>query len=109
MTRFKDFGSPVADKEEISFSLHGEKFTAVPQIQGRILMSFVERASSNDPAAAAAITIEFFEKVLTDESWERFNALTSSKTKVVSVETLAEIVSWLIEEYAGRPEEQREV
>jgi hypothetical protein len=52
---------------------------------------------------------EFFEKVLVDESLERFNALTVDKDKVVSVTTLAEIVSWLISEYTDRPNQQPEV
>ncbi|UVG35129.1 tail assembly chaperone [Microbacterium phage Cece] len=109
MTRFKDFGAPAQTKEPITFALHGEEFTAVPEIQGRVLMSFVERAGSENPAEAANLTIEFFRKVLVDESWERFEALTEDKEKIVSVELLAEIVSWLIEEYTNRPEEPREV
>jgi len=109
MTRFKDFGSPTTTKEPITFAIHGEEFTAVPEIQGRVLMSFVERAGSEDAAAAASLTIEFFEKVLTEDSWTRFSALTESKDKVVPVELLAEIVGWLIEEYTDRPEEPREV
>lgn len=108
MARFKDFGSPKSKNEEITFDLHGETFTAVPEIQGRILMSFVAQAGGDDAAAAAALTMEFFEKVLTDESWARFDKLTSSKDKVVTVEVLAEIVSWLIEEYSAREEAQRE-
>lgn len=109
MARFKDFGSPKGKTEKIEFELHGEKFTAVPEIQGVTLMSFVESASSEDAAKAAGLTVKFFEEVLEDESLERFRKLTKSKTKNVSVETLAEIVSWMIEEYSERPEEQREV
>ena len=108
MTRFKDFGAPETKNEPITFKLHGEEFTAVPEIQGATLMSFVERAGSNDPAAGAKLTVEFFKSVLVDESWERFEALTTSKTKIVPVELLADIVSWMIEEYTNRPEEPRE-
>lgn len=109
MARFKDFGSPKSEKESPTFKLHGEEFVAVPEIQGVTLMSFVEAASSENTAEAASLTVKFFEEVLEEESLERFRKLTKSKTKNVSVETLADIVTWLIEEYSQRPEEQREV
>lgn len=108
MTRFKDFGTPEVSKEPITFAIYGEEFTAVPEIQGKTLMSFVARANTEDAAAGAALTLEFFERVLTDESWKRFSALTDSKDRTVSVELLANIVTWLIEEYTSRPEEPRE-
>ena len=51
----------------------------------------------------------FFGHVLTDESAERFNLLLEDKERIVLVETLSEIVSWLMTEYTNRPEEQPEV
>jgi hypothetical protein len=43
-----------------------------------------------------------------EESYLRFEDLLQDKEKIVSVETLSEIVAWLIEEYGNRPEEQPE-
>lgn len=109
MTRFKDFGSgSEAPKEKITFALHGEEFECVPQIQGRVILNLVSDGASGDPAASARIISEFFGNVLTDESNERFEALLSDKYRVVSVETLSEIVSWLMEEYGDRPNQQPE-
>jgi len=110
MARFKDFGSPAADKTEpLTFALYGETFQAVPAIQGKTLMGLIKGADIDNPAASADLVITFFDKVLTPESLERFNALVDSSDKSLPVDTLAEIVGWLVEEYSGRPEEQREV
>jgi hypothetical protein len=110
MTKFKDFGSgALEEKEPISFKIYDEEFHCVSSIQGKTLLNFVKRSQSEDPLEAAAVMEEFFEKVLVDESLERFNELTVDKERVVSVTTLAEIVSWLIGEYTERPNQQPEV
>ncbi len=109
MARFKSFGSPAADKTEpITFELYEETFEAVPALQGKTLMGLISNASIDDAAQSAGMILTFFDKVLVPESLERFNALQESTEKIVPVETLAEIVGWLVEEYSGRPEEPRE-
>lgn len=109
MARFKDFGSPGADKTEpITFALHGETFEAVPAIQGKTLMGLIKDSNVDDAAQSAAMILNFFETVLLPSSLERFNALQETQDKIVPVETLAEIVGWLVEEYSGRPEAPRE-
>ena len=109
MTRHKSFGRPTGvSAEPITFDLHGETFTAIPQIQGTTLMNLMKANDPDIPAASAGLIMDFFPLVLEDESLERFNTLISSKDKIVPAETLAEIVGWLVEEYSGRPEEQRE-
>lgn len=110
MTRFKDFGSgPDLTKIEApTFALHGENFEAVPVIQGKVLMDLIRESQSDDVATSTEVADKFFAKVLTDESYERFSALINSKDKIVEVETLGEIVGWLVEEYSKRPEEPRE-
>lgn len=109
-SRYKDFGSgaDVEEKEPIVFKLHDEEFTAIPVIQGKVLMDLVSRSQSEDPVEAMNVVTTFFEKVLTDESIERFNALLEDKDRIVAMETLGEIISWLVEEYSGRPNQQPE-
>lgn len=109
-SRYKDFGAgtPVEDKEPIVFKLHDEEFTAIPTIQGKVLMDLVSKSQSEDPVEAMNVVSTFFEKVLVDESLERFNALLEDKERIVAMETLGEIISWLIEEYSGRPNQQPE-
>ncbi len=110
--RFKDFGSgpEVAEAvDPITFKLHGEDFHCVPQLQGKFLLDMVKHSQSEDPIVAAGFVGEFFSRALTNESYERFNALTEDKDRIVSVETLGEIVAWLTEVYSGRPNQQPEV
>jgi hypothetical protein len=108
--RFKDFGSGTAGNQEpISFKLYDETFDCVKQVQGHVLLELVADSSSTDPAKASAVVTKFFEYVLTDESYARFDLLVKDKEKIVSVETLADITSWLVEEYSARPETQPEV
>jgi hypothetical protein len=111
MSRFKDFGAGKneGNKSPLSFKLHGEEFSCVPQVQGKTLLSLVSVANTDDPVKSAEAVNKFFEIVLLDESLERFNKIASSKDKIITVETLADIVAWLMEEYSGRPEEQPEV
>lgn len=107
--RFKDFGSgSESEKQPLSFKIHGEEFSCIPELQGKILLDLVRKSQSKDPLVAAAVVDEFFDKVLVEDSLSRFNDLLQDKHRIVSVETLSEIVAWLIEAYSGRPEEQPE-
>lgn len=109
MAKFKDFGAPQdANAEPISFKLYDEEFLCAPSVQGRVLLSIVSDSGSEDPAVIAGVTDKFFGYVLTEESLEKFNALTTDKDTVVSVETLGEIVAWLVEQYSDRPNQQPE-
>lgn len=109
--RFKDFGKgkDSGTAEAIFFNLHGQEFEAVPQIQGSVMLNLVAENASEDAGATARVISSFFSKVLTDESYTRFDSLIHSKTEIVSVETLSDIVAWLIEEYTNRPEAEPEV
>lgn len=110
MARFKDFGSggPLEEKEPLSFKLHDEEFHCVKYLQGKVLLDLIARSTSDDAADSALIMDEFFTNVLTDESLPRFNELLHDKEKIVRVETLSEIVAWLIGEYSDRPNQQPE-
>jgi hypothetical protein len=111
MAKFKDFGSGVNStvSDPISFKLHGEEFHCVTALQGKTLLGFVADSNSNDPVKQAQTIEKFFDYVLVDESAERFNALQATKDKIVSVETLGDIIGWVVGQYTDRPEEQPEV
>lgn len=107
--RFKDFGSGIQEEATpLSFKLYDEEFLCVPQVQGKLLLDLVSESSSNDPVKSAGIVTKFFNYVLEDESAERFNALLEDKNRIVSVDTLADITAWLVEEYTARPNQQPE-
>lgn len=111
MTRFRDFGSSVGidlTAEPVKFKLYDEEFVCIPQVQGKILLELVAESSSEDTVRSSVVIDKFFSYVLEDESYARFDALVHDKHKIVSIETLAEITGWLVEEYTNRPEEQPE-
>jgi hypothetical protein len=102
-TRFKDFGDGgVVVTEPLSFKLHGEEFHCKPAVQGKVLLDMVQKAGSGDQAAATEVITDFFNSVLAPESKTRFDALLESD-KIVTVETLGEITSWVVEQYTSRP------
>ncbi len=106
MARFKDFGSGSAGapKEDISFKLHGEDFTCRPALPGRVLLDLVAKSGDEDnPSEAAKSITDFFKTVLVKESYERFDALAKDPDRLVDVETLSDIVAWLVEQYSERP------
>lgn len=111
MARFKDFGSgkDISSLEPISFKLHDEEFFCLPAIQGKFLIDLVASASGDeDNSSSLKMISEFFRHVLTDESYERFNKLLEDKNRIVMVDTLSEIVTWMMVEYTNRPEKQPE-
>ena len=110
MTRFKDFGSGSnsAPKEAPVFKLHGEEFTCKPAIQGKVLLNLAANSSGDDPAKAAGVIDDFFGYVLAEDSSKRFQDLLVDPDRIVTVETLSEIVAWLVEEYTERPNQQPE-
>ena len=110
MTKFKDFGSNDAgEKESVSFKIHGEEFFCHPELQGKVLLDLVAKSSSDDAAAAADSINFFFKHALTEESYERFNALLLHPEKIVQMEKLGEISGWLVEAYTSRPNQGPEV
>lgn len=110
MARFKDFGSgkDKAEREPISFKLYDEEFFCVSNIQGKFLLDLIAGSTSENAGDSARVVTDFFENVLVDESYKRFDKLVRDKEKFVHVETLSEIVAWLIAQYTDRPEEQPE-
>jgi len=112
MSRFKDFGTGKYNPEEaeaLSFKLYDEEFLCTPAVQGKFLIELIAGAGDEDNTSKnLEIISQFFENVLEEESNVRFQALVKDKKKIVTVETLSEIVAWLMSEYTGRPNQQPE-
>jgi hypothetical protein len=106
--RFKDFGSGgEVNRAPLSFKLHNEEFQCKPSIQGKVLLDIVADADDDGAGAARTIT-KFFEVTLVPESFTRFELLLKDSEKIVTVETLADITGWLVEEYSSRPTQRPE-
>ena len=112
MAKFKDFGSSnsSADAEPISFKLAGEDFHCRPQIPGKVMLDLASKTGDEEnPTQSARMIDEFFRIALLPESHERFTALTLDPDRIITMEQLMEIVSWLVEVYAERPTSRPEV
>lgn len=91
--------------EPITFDLEGEEFTALPKIPGAYLLDFMAEAGDDGTAAAGAI-LPFIEKALGEDEWARFEKVINDPDIAVEIETLVEIVGYLVESYAdSRPSE----
>ena len=103
-SRFKDFGSGGdVNTQPLSFKLYGEDFQCKTALQGKVLLDMVADAGSDSSGMAAALIDKFFAKVLLPESLDRFLKLVDDPSKIVTVEKLGEITSWLVEQYSSRP------
>ena len=105
--RYKDFGSN-PKKDPVEFSVNGQDFVAHAEIPGKVLIELAKRARSEDPTEAFEVMIELFEVALEAESLERFEDLMDNVEEPLTMDQIADITAFLIEEYSARPEEPRE-
>lgn len=106
MARYKDFGrGSDTPAEPLMFKIYDEEFSCRTQMQGKALLDLVAKSSGagENPAESAKVITDFFKMVLLPESHVRFEELTNDPDRVVEVETLGEIVGWLVEQYSDRP------
>lgn len=106
--RQKDFGSPVVvdEMEPVGFDLYGQHFECYKQINGIALLRFVKEANNEDGARATQALLDIFERVMNDSEYARFIELCEDPDTIVPVETLSEIIGFLIEVYTDRPTTQ---
>lgn len=98
----KSFTSKKDKLEPIPFELEGEVFEAYPKIAGVTLLEFIASSEQNTAATAAGI-LNYLKKSMSTDEYARFYALVSNPEKEIELETLSEIVSYLITEQSARP------
>lgn len=102
--RSRSFGSQsVEDIEPLDFSLHGETFNCRPRLQGAVILDFLSSGQDDSGAGTAAQILGIFPSALYPEDNARFEALIRDPDRIVELETLSEIVAFLIEAYTSRP------
>jgi hypothetical protein len=108
MAKFRDFGNggDAGEREPISFKLWEHEFHCVPVIQGKLLLDIVSDSTSEDASRSSQVMEKFFSAVLKPESKKKFDEVLSDPDKITTLETLTEIVGWLMEEYSNRPNER---
>ena len=107
-TRRRDFGrtKTIDEFEPVEFVLNDETFHCKPAVQGGVLLKFVARADSESSGAAAEAIYEFFEKVMEPSEYLRFMEVLEDPKVIIEMDTIGEVATWLVEQYATRPTEQ---
>lgn len=91
-----------------------EQFDAITDLEPADLLVVQEIATeierTTDPAGKVKLSgdmlTKFFGAALTKDDHERLIGLVGSKSTLIQMQTLVDIMTWLIEEYTGRPTEQ---
>lgn len=105
-TRFKDFGDGgTVIVEPLSFKLHDVEFKCKSVIQGKVLLDMVAMSGSENSGESASVLKSFLKSVMVADSHAEFLEMQDSDDKIVSIETIGELVGWLVGEYSGRPQE----
>jgi hypothetical protein len=101
----QDFSLP---PQRNRFVIDGEEFEAAPQLPAKKAMECIhiaERWEQADPAQAAELFRELFQRVLLPDSYERFVGRLDDLERPISLQQLPKIMEWLFERYGMRPTE----
>ena len=108
----KEFVAGSSIHDEVAFTVKGtdrtsgepfeEEFRCLPDAPGTALVMLLG-AIDGSLALRAGAVISFLDAVLVPEDEARFRVLIQSKDRLIPVETLGEIMDWLVEAYANRP------
>ncbi len=88
-------------EEPITFDVDGEEFEAIPadRLPAGALASYFQHINDGNLFKAHD---SFFEVVLTEDSYKRFNERLNSKENPITVSVLGDIAAWLLgDEYMG--------
>jgi hypothetical protein len=103
--KIKSFTSttPKEAVEPIPFELEGETFEAYGQVPGAVLLDFIAASTQEDSTGTAAAILGYLKSSMPKDTFKRFDKLTRDPEKVIELQVLADIVSYLIEERSSRP------
>lgn len=93
-----------ATQEPITFTVAGETFTCIDSLPLTILANITRQQSNGQAVVGLA---DFLTAVVLPEDHDRLEVLMNEPHNAVAIESWAEIVEWLIEEYTGRPTRRR--
>lgn len=88
-------------EEPITFDVDGEEFEAIPadRLPAGALAAYFQHINDGNLFKAHDA---FFETVLTEDSYKRFDARLNSKENPITVNVLGDIAAWLLgDEYMG--------
>lgn len=89
--------------EPIVFEIGEEKFEAYPKISGITLLEFIGSGDGESGSSTAKGILDYLKASMKKPEYARFHAYVSDPENEIEIETLSEIVSFLIEEQSSRP------
>ncbi len=103
MARFKKFdsGKKISEYEELGFELADEEFTCYPAVPGAVFLDYIAEADSDGGTGAALY--KFLKAAMPEDQYERLNEVLHNPEVIIEIETIAEVVKYLVEEYSSRP------
>lgn len=94
-------------REPVTFDIDGERFTCHDQIPVTSLLDYASRlmpdASSQEVRFTASDVLDFFKLVMPEDEHERFMKFIDDPVRNVDLDTLGELLIFLVEAYGGRP------
>lgn len=94
-------------RENITFTIDGEVFEAVPALPGDVLAEFAVRFTGTEDTDDLSVRLSQWkaalELVLQPESYARFTARMKDPERPIELEQSSEIIVWLLEQYGMRP------
>jgi hypothetical protein len=101
----KDF---TRKREQIRFTIDGDRFEAAPAVPAEVLVEFANRFSGTsagvgDSADTFGTVMSVLELVLVPESYERLRARAGDRANPVEIDQLSDVILWLLEQYGLRP------
>ncbi len=108
--KVKSFATPVEGDdtqvaEPIVFELAGKQLEAYGEVSGAVLLDFISNSGGDVPAETAKAIMSYLKDSMDAENYKQFQAITRDPKKIIKIETLSEIVGYLIEERSSRPTE----
>ena len=114
INRHRSFGShnKKQTREPVTFDLLGvdengeeftETFTARPSIPGMAVLSFAAEGTNTEGNQSVAAVYNFYSVAMEEEEYKRFKAFAGDPKYDIELDTLVEIIGFLVEEYASRP------
>lgn len=109
MARHKKFagGTKISEFEPLNFTLNDVEFNCHAAIPGAVLLEFVKDADSGTGDSAKAL-YNFLASAMNEEEYKKLQAVLHNPEVIIEIETIGEIVSWLVEEYSSRPTQRPE-
>ena len=105
--KIKSFAAPSASEEvlpdPIPFELAGVELEAYGEVSGAVLLDFIANSGGDSSADTAKAILSYLKDSMDEENSTKFNDIIRDPKKRIKIETLSEIVAYLVEERASRP------